>query len=86
MGSLHHELVIFLQSRNCFRYVTKNDIKGDIFGWTTSYGRISPQSGFSTKQAVGVADIVIDLDFRGEIKVHLLKYTQRKFDIKRERK
>ena len=37
MWDLHHELVIFLQSRNCFRYVPDNEIKGDILGWTTSY-------------------------------------------------
>ena len=33
---LHHELVLFLQSRIFFRCVQDNDIEGDILGWTTS--------------------------------------------------
>ena len=33
---IHHELVLLLQSRNCFRYVPENEIKGGILGWTTS--------------------------------------------------
>ena len=37
---LYHELVLFLQSRNCFRYVPDNEIKGDILGWTPSQYRI----------------------------------------------
>ena len=36
MRSLHHELVLFQKSRNCFRYVPDNKIEEDIFGWTTS--------------------------------------------------
>ena len=36
MWALHHELVLFQQSRNCFRYVPDNEIRGDILGWTTS--------------------------------------------------
>ena len=36
MWDLHHELVLFLQSTNCFCYVTDNDTKGDILDWTTS--------------------------------------------------
>ena len=36
MWYLHHELVLFLQSRNCFCYVPDNEIEGDILGWTTS--------------------------------------------------
>ena len=35
MWNLHHELVLFLQSRKFFHYVPENDIKGDILGWTT---------------------------------------------------
>ena len=34
MWALHHELVQFLQSSKCFRYIPDNDIKGDILGWT----------------------------------------------------
>ena len=33
---LHHELVLFQQSRNCFRYVPENDIEEDILGWNPS--------------------------------------------------
>ena len=36
MWALHHELVLFQKSRNCFRYVTDNDIEGDILGCTKS--------------------------------------------------
>ena len=36
---LYHELVIFLQSRNCLCYVPDNDIKGDILGWTLYINR-----------------------------------------------
>ena len=36
MWALHHELVLFQKSRNCFRYVLENDIEGGILGWTTS--------------------------------------------------
>ena len=36
MWALHHELVLFQQSRNCFCYVPDNEIKGDILVWTTS--------------------------------------------------
>ena len=36
MWDLHHELVLFLQSRNCFRYVSENETEGDILSWTTS--------------------------------------------------
>ena len=35
---LYHELVPFLQSRNCFRYVPENEIEGGILGWTPSAG------------------------------------------------
>ena len=37
MRALHHESVLFLQSRNLFFYVPDNEIEGDILGWTTSY-------------------------------------------------
>ena len=37
MCALHHELVLFQKSRNCFRYAPENEIEGDILGWTTSY-------------------------------------------------
>ena len=40
MRALHHELVLFQQSRNFFRYLTENDIEGDILEWTTSYAKI----------------------------------------------
>ena len=36
MWALHHELVLFQQSRNCFCYVPENEIEGYILGWTTS--------------------------------------------------
>ena len=36
MWALHHELVLFLQGRNFFRYVSENEIEGGILGWTTS--------------------------------------------------
>ena len=36
MQSLHHGLVLFRQSRNCFCYVQDNDIEGGILGWTMS--------------------------------------------------
>ena len=36
MRALHHESVLFLQSRNLFFYVPDNEIEGDILGWTTS--------------------------------------------------
>ena len=36
MWALYHELVIFQQSRNCFRYVPENDIKGNILGCNLS--------------------------------------------------
>ena len=34
--ALHRELVLFQQSRNCFRYVPDNYIKGDILACTSS--------------------------------------------------
>ena len=37
MWDLHHKLVLFLQSRNCFCYIPDNEIEGGILGWTTSY-------------------------------------------------
>ena len=37
MRALHHELVLFQKSRNCFRYVPENEIEGNILGWTTSH-------------------------------------------------
>ena len=58
MWALHHELVLFLQSRNCFRYVPENDIEGGIVGWTTSKmigqrsnlcQRHSPRTSFNSK-------------------------------------
>ena len=36
MWALHHELVLFQQSRNCFCYVPENNIEGGILVWTTS--------------------------------------------------
>ena len=36
MWDLHHELVLFQKSSNCFHYVPENDIEGGILGWTTS--------------------------------------------------
>ena len=36
MWALHHELVLFQQSRNCFCYVPENETEGDILGCTTS--------------------------------------------------
>ena len=34
--ALNHEFFISLKSRNCFRYVLDNKIKGEILGWTLS--------------------------------------------------
>ena len=34
--ALYHKLVLFLQIRNCFRYVPENDIEEDILVWTPS--------------------------------------------------
>ena len=42
MCTLHHKLVLFQQSGNCFCYVPENDIEGDILGWTTSMGGPHP--------------------------------------------
>ena len=36
MWALHHELVLFQKSRNCFRYVPENEIEGYILVWTMS--------------------------------------------------
>ena len=36
MWGLHHELVLFLQSRNCFHYVLEDEVEGGILGWTIS--------------------------------------------------
>ena len=36
MIALHNELILFQQSRNCFRYVPNNDIREDIFSWKPS--------------------------------------------------
>ena len=36
MWALHHKLVIFQQSRNCFCCVPENEIEGGILGCTTS--------------------------------------------------
>ena len=33
---LHHELVLFQKSRNCFRYLPENEIEEDILGWNMS--------------------------------------------------
>ena len=38
MWDPHHELVLFLQGRNYFCYVSENEIEGGILGWTTSTG------------------------------------------------
>ena len=35
MWALTNELVLFLQIRNCFSYVTYNEIEGYILGWNT---------------------------------------------------
>ena len=40
--ALYQKLVLFLKSRNCFRYVPDNDIEGDIFGWTPSSVTLVP--------------------------------------------
>ena len=32
--ALYRELVLFLKSRNCFRYVPENEIEGEILVWT----------------------------------------------------
>ena len=37
MWSLHHKLVLFLKSGNCFCCVPDNEIKGGSLGWTTSH-------------------------------------------------
>ena len=37
MWALHHEFVLFQQSRNCFCYVPDNEIEGYILGWTTPF-------------------------------------------------
>ena len=34
--ALHHELVLFQQSTNCFRYVPENETKEDILVWNPS--------------------------------------------------
>ena len=36
MWALHHKLVLFQQSMNCFWYVLENETEGNILGWTTS--------------------------------------------------
>ena len=36
MRALHHELVLFQKSRDCFHYVPENDIEEDILGWNPS--------------------------------------------------
>ena len=36
MWALHHELVLYQQSRNCFHHVPDNEIEGGILVWTTS--------------------------------------------------
>ena len=36
MWALNKESVLFQQIRNCFRYVTENEIKGGVLGWNTS--------------------------------------------------
>ena len=48
MWALHHELFLFLQCGNFFRYVSENDIEGNILVWTKSIvsdrlGYVSPQ-------------------------------------------
>ena len=37
MWALHHELVLFLRSRNSFLYAPENEIEWDILVWTTLY-------------------------------------------------
>ena len=39
MWDIYHELVLFLPSRNCFRYIPDIEIEGDILGWTPSNGK-----------------------------------------------
>ena len=36
MWALHHKLVLFQKSRDCFHYVPENDIEEDILGWNLS--------------------------------------------------
>ena len=43
MWALHHELVLFLQSSNCFCCVTENEIEGDISGCTTSNNKYNDE-------------------------------------------
>ena len=38
MRALHNKLVLFSKSRDCFRYLPDNEIKGDILGWNPSDG------------------------------------------------
>ena len=40
--ALYQKLVIFLKSRNCFRYVPDNDIEGGVFGLTLSIVTLFP--------------------------------------------
>ena len=39
MWAVHHELVLFQQSRNYFRYVPENETEGEILGWNPSYAK-----------------------------------------------
>ena len=41
MKALHHELVLFQQSRNCLFYVPDNETEEDILGWNPSCIRFS---------------------------------------------
>ena len=36
MRALHHELILFQQIRNCFRYVPENETEEEILGWNPS--------------------------------------------------
>ena len=63
---IHHKLVLFLQSRNYFRYVPENEIKGGVLGWTTSHANNNIKSMqyqlFSGSFAVNLGRYVVDDD------------------------
>ena len=40
MRALYHELVLFQQSRNFFRYVPENETKEEILGWNPCKDKI----------------------------------------------
>ena len=53
MWALHHKFFLFQKSRDCFRYVPYNEIKGGILGCTTSV-------------AIPISNTVMIYEFRGE--------------------